>query len=298
MRTLNTRKLRWIMHRIEEGDMSIYRIAKTQGVTPRHIRRLYKRFKDVPITYTKLARSGRPPTLPSDFEINAVKEVKKDYDFGAVNIEKVLEEKGITISHNRIHSILLQKGLANNEPKKQKRRKWIRYERYYSNSLWHTDYHELDIGGYIIPFEDDASRFITGYGVFRNETAKNAVSVLERAVNAYGIPRQLVSDHGVQFTTVEREGVGDPGENEFQRKLRKYNIRHILARVKHPQTNGKIERWFGTIDRLICHFDGDVAKAVKFYNFERPHMSLNNGHLRTPYAAFLEKMRKNYKVTM
>ena len=106
MRTLNTRKLRWIMHRIEDGDMSIYRIAKAQGVTPRHIRRLYKRFKDVPITYTKLTRPGRPPRPSSESEINAVREVKENYGFGAVNIEGVLSEKGINIPHNRIHQIL------------------------------------------------------------------------------------------------------------------------------------------------------------------------------------------------
>ena len=278
--------------------MSIYRIAKAQGVTPRHVRRLYKRFKDVPITYTKLTRPGRPPLPSSEFEINSVREVKENYGFGAVNIEGVLSEKGINISHNRIHRILIDLNLANNEPKKQKRRKWIRFERTYSNSLWHTDYHELDNGKYIIPFEDDASRLITGYGIFRNETAHNAVSVLEKAIGVYGIPKQLLSDHGTQFTSLKRENCANPEDNEFQRRLSDYHIKHILARVKHPQTNGKMERWFGTIDKLIMHFDGDVDRAVHFYNFERPHMSLNKDHLRTPYEAFQDKMRKNYKVNM
>jgi putative transposase len=282
-----------------KGDQSTYRIARQQDVTPRYVRMLYKRYQNTKpylMDQISLKKCGRKPKPMTPYEVAIVTETKNTMHFGAVNLEKVLLERGIVISHNRIHNILLQEGLANNEPKKQKRRKWIRYKRPFSNYLWHTDYHELSNGGYIIPFEDDASRFITGYGVFPNQTAKNAVSVLQNAIVAYGTPKQLLSDHGTQFTSLKRENCSDPEENEFQKKLREYNIQHILARVKHPQTNGKMERWFGTLERLLIHFDGNVDRAVQFYNFKRPHMSLENGHLRTPYEAFLDKMRKNYKV--
>ncbi|MEM3193296.1 MAG: hypothetical protein QW292_14655 [Candidatus Parvarchaeota archaeon] len=32
------------------------------------------------------------------------------------------------------------------EPRKQRGRKWIRYEREYSNELWHTDWHQIKKG--------------------------------------------------------------------------------------------------------------------------------------------------------
>ena len=83
---------------------------------------------------------GRKLKQSTKEEIDAVLDVKKQMGFGAVNIEKVLSERGINISHNRIHRILLENGLAKNEPKKGKRRKWIRYERRHSNSMWHADW--------------------------------------------------------------------------------------------------------------------------------------------------------------
>lgn len=277
---------------MREGKMSVYQIAKQQDITEQWCRELYRRFDNVPIYKIKLERCGRKPNQPSEEEINLVKVTKEKYGFGAVNIEAVLNENHIKMSHNRIHNILKELNLANNEPKKQKKRKYIRYERRNSNSLWHTDYHEL-WRKHIVAFEDDASRFITGYGLFPNETAENAAYVFEHAINSYGIPKQLVSDHGTHFTSLKREGCEYPEKNVFQLKLQEYKVQHILARVKHPQTNGKLERWFGTLDRLTKHFNGDIDRAIQFYNFERPHMSLNNGHLTTPYNAFLSKMRKN-----
>lgn len=65
-------------------------------------------------------------------------------------------------------------------------------------------------------------------------------------------------------------------------------IKHIRARVKHPQTNGKLERLNSTIFKLI-ELKGSLDAAVKFYNEERPHMGLENNHLRTPLQAFYEK---------
>jgi hypothetical protein len=67
------------------------------------------------------------------------------------------------------------------EPHKQRRRKWVRYERRYSNSLWHADWFEQP-HEQIILFEDDASRFITGFGVFSNANAENSNQVLQQAI--------------------------------------------------------------------------------------------------------------------
>ena len=51
----------------------------------------------------------------------------------------------IHIPHNTIYPILKDEDLTSNQPKKSKRRKWIRYERKYSNSMFmHIDYKLLD----------------------------------------------------------------------------------------------------------------------------------------------------------
>jgi putative transposase len=289
MRTLNLRKVRWIVREMEKRELSAYQIAKQQGITPRHVRRIYKRYRGLERhklnEVVSLKRCGRKPKQSTDYEINAVLDVNKELGFGATNIEKVLSQRGIHIPHNRIHRILLENNLANIEPKKSRRRKWIRWERKHSNSLWHTDWSDYK-GTNLILYEDDASRLIVGFGIFRNATTDNAIDVLNSALSTWGTPKQLMSDHGAQFCADEKDVY------RFTEYLKSNGIQHILARVKHPQSNGKIERLFYTIKHLLDEGES-LEAAVKFYNEERPHMSLENGHLRTPLTAFNEKKRNN-----
>jgi len=292
MQKLNQQKIRWIINQIDKGTRSTYRIAKIQQITPRWARELHHRFhKTYQYPYPK--KAGRKTKPISEEEKKTVLEIRRQHPLSAVTLEKILDEQGIHIGHNRIHKILKQEGLAKDEPHKQRRRKWVRYERRYSNSLWHADWFE-EQHEQIILFEDDASRFITGYGVFSNATMENSKQVLHQAITSYGIPKQMMTDHGTQFTSLPRESCPDPQQNEFQQLLKQYGIIHIKARVKHPQSNGKVERAGQTIQQLRKHFL-NWDDTVYYYNFKRPHSSLENGHLRTPYQAFLDKMRENKK---
>jgi putative transposase len=257
------------------------------------VRELYRVHQDTG-QYLFPKKPGRKPRLVSDKERNLILRARDEHPIsGALALEKILDSQGVHIPHNRIHRILKEAGLAIDEPRKQRCRKWIRYERRYSNSLWHADWFEQK-QDQIVLFEDDASRFITGYGVFNNATAKNSMIVLDQAIQCYGIPKQLMTDHGVQFTSLPRETCDDPRPNEFQQFLQRYSIRHIKARVKHPQSNGKVERAGQTLQKLWKYFQcWDVA--VCYYNYKRPHSSLENGCLRTPFQAFIDKTRVNSK---
>lgn len=285
MKTLNQKKLNWVVRQMKLGQLSVWQVARQQGITPRHARRLFARFKDC--KQPRLKKPGRPPKpLPVE-EVQLVKAFYQKQPMGATNMETVLSVNGQHIPHNRLHRILKQEGLACTQPNKSKRRKWIRYERKRSNSLWHIDWSVFE-KKQLCAIIDDASRLIVGYGLFDNATAENSVKVVDKAVLSWGCPRQLISDHGVQFTSIKRESCSEPQPNAFQKRLQQLGIQHIKARVKHPQTNGKLERWWQTARFLAKHF-GSLPKAVTYYNEQRPHMSLENGVLRTPLRAFIEK---------
>ena len=198
-------------------------------------------------------------------------------------------------------------GLASDEPKKKSGRKWVRYEREHSNSMWHTDYKQLDDGRWFIAYQDDASRFVAGYGVFGNATTKNALKVLREAIKNHGKPASVLTDHGSQFYANESE-VKKKGESEFEKELIALDIRHILARIRHPQTNGKLERLHGELQRKVHRFEDvagppctgapfgvrkiekdPVARFIHWYNYERPHKSLDWDRLETPAEAFVRK---------
>jgi putative transposase len=293
MRKLNRRKIRWIIREMEKGERSVYMIAKLQNVTPRWVRELYRRYRETG-QYPYPNKPGRKPLPISDEERRVVLEIRKQHPVCASTLEKILDKSGIHIPHNKIHKILREEELVRSEPRKQKRRRWIRYERKHSNSLWHVDWFEYQ-DKHILIFEDDASRFITGFGVFDNATARNAVYALDEAVDTYGTPKQLMTDHGTQFTSLPRESCPNPEPNVFQERLKEYGIKHIKARIKHPQSNGKVEKASDTIAKLHHHFR-NWDRALEYYNFERPHMSLRIEKLETPFQAYIRKMHPKKRV--
>lgn len=280
MTKLNKRKVSWIIREIERGELSKWQIARQQGVTRQWVNELYKRYqRDGSLPFP--GKPGRTPSPITTTELDLVKSFKLEYGFGANNLEIIMTEKGMRMPHNRIHAVLKTAGLAKDEKKKQGKRKWIRYERRHSNSLWHVDWFEYN-GLQIVAYLDDASRLVTGVGVFDDATAENAALVLNNAVKDFGVPKQLCSDWGTQFTA-----------DIFQTALKQHGIQHIKARIKHPQTNGKLERWWQTLKQTTEHF-GDLQYAVWFYNNKRPHMSLNKpNHTVTPIQAFQAKKNKN-----
>ena len=103
--------------------------------------------------------------------------------------------------------------------------------------------------------------------------------VLDKSIKEFGKPKQVMTDHGTQFCADEEKTY------RFREELKKRGIEHIMSAVKRPQSNGKIERWFGSMDRLYKRFECDLDKFVECYN-NMPHLSLDT----TPNIAYLEKM--------
>ena len=285
MKKLNLRQLRWIIRQCRTGDTSVYRIAKQQGITPRYVRMLRGRYKNVPdcqIEKIRIQKCGRKSNQIEDYERMMVLKMYEKMPLCAVKMEKYHELLGIPrIPHNRIHRILTDAGIAKPIHKKIKRKKWVRYERRHSNSLWHTDFSDAEDGKIVIAYIDDASRKIVGYGKIGNATTENALLILNKAIKRYGKPRQIMTDHGTQFCADEGKVY------KFRETLKDMGIEHIMAAVKRPQSNGKMERWFGSMDKLYGRFEFNLDKFVECYN-DMPHLSIDT----TPNIAYLKKMRK------
>ena len=293
MKTLAPGQVTEIIHRRNWG-WSAYKLGTEYGVTARHIRRIISCFDGAK---PRLRPCGRKPQPATAKEVEAVSEAYDLYHHGAINLERDLRlGMGIQISHNRIHEILLQLKKAKKNFKKAKRRKWVRFERYKSNSLWHTDWTKM---GYewLIAYIDDASRFVTGWGLFKNANTANSILVLERAIAEYGEPKAMLTGRDIQFYVSRQKGRKEPELSEFDKYLKAHKIRHILARVNHPQTNGKVERLFGTVKQKKKEF-GSLEELFHWYNQVRPHMSLRQDVLETPAQAFLRKTSRKKKMTV
>ncbi|MDG7013775.1 MAG: hypothetical protein JRN46_06085 [Nitrososphaerota archaeon] len=137
-------KVEWIVRQKEKGTRNAT-IAESMKVSVRRVQMLWSLYRakgEVP----ELKRPGRRRIEPDEEERRIVEEAYAKYEVNALTLERVIEtDCGRHIPHNRIHRVLKAMGLAKDEPRKQLRRKWVRYERKYSNSLWHTDWTLIEV---------------------------------------------------------------------------------------------------------------------------------------------------------
>jgi putative transposase len=280
-------KVGWIIRRKEEGA-SNRTIAGSMNVSSRRVQELWSAYRTTG-TLPELKRPGRKRVEASTEERELVAKAYAEYRRGALMLERVIAViYGARVPHNRIHGVLKSMGLARDEPRKQQRRKWVRYERKYSNSMWHTDWTLIDGKGWLIAYLDDASRFVVGWGLFPEATSEHAVEVLKEAIKKYGRPASILTDRGVQFYAIEADD-RLRGLTVFEKYLIESEIRQVLSRVMHPQTNGKVERFFRTVKDKLHEF-GSLEELMWWYNEKRPHMSLNLDVIETPHQAFVRKM--------
>ena len=121
-------------------------------------------------------RGIRDPPHSRCNESKIVHEAHARYRFGARMLEAVIRKQyKMRISHNRIHMYLKHQGLAQDDEKKQKRRKWVRYERKHSLSAGHIDWHEWDGTSIkVCVILDDASRMVLAGGEFLKSIPRTA----------------------------------------------------------------------------------------------------------------------------
>ncbi|MDG6940189.1 MAG: hypothetical protein JRN39_07300 [Nitrososphaerota archaeon] len=144
-------KVAWTIRQKENGAPN-QGIAHAMDISERRVQELWSSYRatgEIPW----LKRPGRKRVEPTDREKEIIEEAYAKYKVNALTLERAIEtDRGIHMPHNRIHAVLKGMGLARDEPRKQRRRKWVRYERRYSNSMWYTDWTLIEGRGWLIAY--------------------------------------------------------------------------------------------------------------------------------------------------
>lgn len=287
MYKLTFEKRVWIVKQILEGE-SVSKVALAQKVSRIAVFKLMRRYKEDSWDGLKDHKTGRPEVSLNEKAIDLILSIRKKFGYGPSRIEHLLKAQGFGISHRQIEKLLLRNNLVVPNVKKQKSRKWVRYELPNPNDLWHTDwthcpFTDKEFCAYI----DDRTRLITAFGIFKRQTAENSIALLKTGIAGFGKPKAIMTDHGVQYYANHPNAVQE--HTQFRIVLDALGIKHCLARVNRPQTNGKIERFFLTYktEFMVASF-ATVQDYVRHYNESRPHMSLN---YRTPKQVWNEFRR-------
>jgi len=236
----------------------------------------------------KAKKTGRPKISINPTFIEKVVRIRKEDDYGSEKIHYVMNQDGFKVSQHIIQRILDEQCLTEPCPKRRGQRKYVRYQWPISNYMWHCDWSEYKEKQYIA-FIDDRSRKIMAAGVFNNATTKNALFVLYQAILTNKVcPVIVLSDKGPQFYANKHDKTGKKGVSEFEKELERLGIDFWSSRRNHPQTNGKMEKWFDTLKkRMKKHPDETLQETVKWYNERRIHHALSYG---IPEKVYWEKL--------
>ena len=248
--------------------------------------------------YKKLGEDGLKDHKPGRlFEplnpkfYNLVIQEWKKTKYGARKLKAHFTRKGYTVSLRKIQQVMVKKGFQKPCPKRQKPRKYKRYEWPLSNFMWHTDWHVIKAtklkGKQFICYLDDSSRQIMNYGVFDSATTRNSLLVLYAAIARHHVtPFELNSDRGSQFIPNKFDKNGK-ANSEFQEVLKELGIIFIPSRIRHPQTNGKLEKFHHILDTEFDDRFKTIEEFIEWYNNERISEALD---YLTPNEAYKKRL--------
>jgi transposase InsO family protein len=141
---------------------------------------------------------------------------------------------------------------------------------------WHIDISYLNIAGtfyFLISILDGHSRFIVHWDIRTTMLEADVQIVVQRAKEKFphACPR-IISDNGGQFIA-----------RDFKELVRLLGMTHVRTSPYYPQSNGKLERWHGTIKSEcirpgtpLCLEDAQrlVSRWIDEYNQVRLHSAL------------------------
>src|SRR6516165_3001986 len=191
------------------------------------------------------------------------------------------------LSRSTVYRVLVRHQLIQPVPRRRRRDQYIRWERPAPMQLWQLDVTAslfLASGREckVITGIDDHSRYCVIATVVYHATGQAVCSAFVAAMGEYGVPAEVLSDNGKQFTG--RFGKPRPAEVLFERICRENGITQRLTRPRSPTTTGKIERLHQTLQLELLNTHEpfgsieDAQAAVDAwrteYNADRPHQSL------------------------
>lgn len=295
MTKLTDRRLEWLIRQAEGKAVpreTVGQMAARWGVTPRWLRKLLQRWRQSGVV-PRLNPRRRPPGPPlTDEQKRQITEEWHRTPRGATKLYKALARRGIHIPKMQIYRFGKTQAWVVPNPRKQRRRRYVRYERAHSGSLVHGDFHRTsESHPHCILWMDDASRMILAGGEFPEATAEAAITTLEaarRRAAGWGLEiREANTDRGSQFFANKGE-VPSSANTQFGQYLALWGIRHVVSRVNHPQTNGKLERFWREYDRHRWRY-ATLEEFIEWHN-DQVHESLWVEIHETPREAWQRKM--------
>jgi transposase InsO family protein len=243
----------------------------------------------------KSRRPHRQPTQTAAAIEQRVVELRQQWpDWGARKLQVLLAREKILLPVITVHRILLRRGLV--RPQDQFRTAVERFERRAPNQLWQMDFKsplgwEAPVGP--LSVLDDHSRYAIA---LQGTWSTKAEPVKQRLIEAFqssGVPEEMLMDHGTPWWNMKAV----TGWTWLTVWLMKQGIQLHFSGYRHPQTQGKVERFHGALGAAMKRRGLPAGEERQHwldefryeYNHVRPHEALG---MRTPASAWQRSERR------
>lgn len=245
------------------------------------------------------APKRRPRQTPEAIEEEIVAMRKRHPAIGATKMRKMMFNAGrkdlpCARTFNNIfnrHGLITREASLAATP-------YTRFEKSYPNEMWQADFKgHFALGNRMrchpLNIIDDHTRFNLCCEALTGETYEDVKAVVERLFREYGLPFSFLCDNGNPWGTSQSLGY-----THFEVWLMDLGVLTLHGRPRHPQTQGKEERFNRSFTRECLRLNtfADLCQAQRifdeyrsFYNNERPHFAID---LDVPASRYEASERK------
>lgn len=215
-------------------------------------------------------------------------------DWGARKLQWQLKKENIRLPVITIHRILLRRGMVRAQDRH--RAAVQRFQREAPNQLWQMDFKspvgwEAPVGP--LSVLDDCSRYVVA---LQGTWCTRAEAVRERLEAAFlecGVPEEMLMDHGTPWWNMK----AITGMTWLTLWLIKQGIQLHFSGYRHPQTQGKVERFHGAMAAALNKRGYPTQEQRQEwlnefrqeYNHARPHEALG---MQTPATLWHQSERR------
>ena len=274
-----------LVHAVRSAGLSVAEAARRFGVSRKTAHKWLARHDAQP-ERSLADRSRRPAKSPRrtpEAAEAAVLEARDRFGWGPRKLHAWLASQGRPAPPTRTVAAILRRhgriGPAPAPPGPPPRR----FERARPNELWQLDFKgPLEVARRrVTPLSviDDHSRYLLWLRPYTDMTYATVQAALWDLFGDVGLPEALLCDNAFSARTA---GVG---LSSFDAWLVRLGIDPSHGRPYHPQTQGKVERFHGTLEAELwprarrdemAHFAADLEAWRPVYNAERPHEALGD----------------------
>jgi putative transposase len=188
----------------------------------------------------------------------------------------MLDEDVVAVSPSSVYRVLKQAGRLDRKWQKPSKKGTGFVQPLKPHEHWHIDVAHINVGGtfyFLCSLLDGCSRYIVHWELRETMKEQEVETVVQRGLEKFPDERpRIISDNGPQFVA-----------RDFKTFIRLMGMTHVRTSPYYPQSNGKLERWHGSLKqeciRPACPESLDEARRqvqryVDHYNHVRLHSAI------------------------